>query len=55
MRESEDEEFDEVELEDDEEIDKDRQASDEQEIQALADEVDADVRFFVGASDLEHL
>jgi hypothetical protein len=42
-----------VELEADEEIDMDRQASDEQEIQELADEVDADVRFFVGSSDLE--
>jgi len=42
-----------VELEADEEIDMDRQASDEQEIWELADEVDADVRFFVGSSDLE--
>jgi hypothetical protein len=40
-------------LEADEEVDKDRQASDEQEIQELADEVDADDRFFVGANDLE--
>ena len=47
----EDEETDELEAE--EEIDKDRQASDEREIQELADEVDADIRFFVGASDLE--
>lgn len=49
----EEEETDEAELEADEEIDKDRQASDEREIQELADEVDADIRFFVGASDLE--
>jgi hypothetical protein len=42
-----------VELEADEEIDMDRQASDEQEIQELANEVDADVRFFIGSSDLE--
>jgi hypothetical protein len=42
-----------VELEADEEIDIDWQASDEQEIQELADEVDADVRFFIGSSDLE--
>jgi len=49
----EDEEMDEPELEADEEIDKDRQASDEREIQELADEVDADVRFFVGESDLQ--
>jgi hypothetical protein len=50
--EPEDEDMDEVELEADEEIDKDREASDEQEIQELADEVDADIRFFVGGSDL---
>jgi len=49
----EDEETDEAELEADEEIDKDRQASDEREIQELADEVDADICFFIGASDLE--
>ena len=49
----EDEETDEADEEADEEIDKDRQASDEREIQELADEVDADIRFFVGASDLE--
>jgi len=49
----EDEDPDETELEADEEIDKDQQASDEWEIQELADEVDADIRLFVGASDLE--
>jgi hypothetical protein len=49
----EEEKMDEAELEADEEIDKDRQASDEREIQELADEVDTDIRFFVGASDLE--
>jgi hypothetical protein len=49
----EEEETDEAELEADEEIDKDRQASDEREIQELADEVDTDICFFVGASDLE--
>jgi hypothetical protein len=48
----EDEDMDEVELEVDEEIDKDQKASDEQEIQELADEVDADIRFFVRESDL---
>ena len=49
----EDEETDEADEEADEEIDKDQQASDKWEIQELADEVDADIRFFVGASDLE--
>jgi len=51
----EDEELEEVdeEADEDEEIDEDRQASDEREIQKLADEVDADIRFFVGTSDLE--
>jgi hypothetical protein len=49
----EDEEVDETEFEADEEVDTARQASDEQEIQELVDGVDADVRFFVGASDLE--
>jgi len=48
-----DEEMDEPELEANEEIDKGWQASDEREIQELADEVDADVRFFVGESDLK--
>ena len=42
-----------MELEVDEEIDMDQQASNEQEIWELADEVDADVRFFIGSSDLE--
>jgi hypothetical protein len=37
----------------DEEVDMDRQASDDQEIQELANEVDSDIRFFVGVSDLE--
>jgi len=49
----EEEETDEADEEADEEIDKDRQASDEREIQELTNEVDADIRFFVGASDLE--
>ena len=41
------------ELEADEEVDEDRRASDEWEIEELANEVDADLRFFVGANDLE--
>ena len=45
----EDEELDEA----DEEIDKDQQASDEWEIQELANEVDVDICFFVRASNLE--
>ena len=49
----ENEETDEAELDANEEIDKDWQVSDEREIQELVDKVDADVRFFVGASDLE--
>jgi hypothetical protein len=53
VEELEDEEPVEEELEADEEIDQDRRASDEQEIEQLANEVDADIRFFVGASDLE--
>ena len=51
--EPEDEEPVEEELEADEEVDEDRRASDENEIEELANEVDADIRFFVGASDLE--
>ena len=51
--EPEEEEPAEVELEADEEIDMDQQASDEQEIWELANEVDVDVRFFIGSSDLE--
>jgi hypothetical protein len=51
--EPEDDEPDEEELEADEEVDEDRRASDENEIEELAKEVDADIRFFVGASDLE--
>jgi hypothetical protein len=51
--ESEDEELVEEELEADEEVDEDRRASDEREIEELANEVDPDLRFFVGASDLE--
>ena len=47
-----DEDMDKVELEADEEIDKDWEASDEQEIQELTDEVDANIQFFVGGSDL---
>jgi hypothetical protein len=42
-----------VELEADKEVDKDWRASDEREIEELANEVDADLRFFVEASDLE--
>jgi len=53
MDEDEADQLNDDELEAEEEIDKDRQASDEQEIQDLADEVDADIRFFVGMSDLE--
>lgn len=55
VEESEDEELveDSEELEADEEVDEDRRASDEREIEELANEVDADVQFFVGASDLE--
>ena len=53
IEEDEDEEPAEPELEVDEEIDLNRQASDEHEIEELANEVDADVRFFVGMSDLE--
>ena len=41
------------ELESDEEIDKDRRVSNEHKIEELVNEVDADLRFFVGASDLE--
>ena len=40
-------------LEDDEEVDEDWRASDEREIKELANEVDADFRFFVAASDLK--
>ena len=53
VEESEDEELVEEELEADEEVDEDRRASDEKEISELANEVEADIRFFVGASDLE--
>jgi hypothetical protein len=53
VEELEDEEPVEEELEADKEINEDRRASDEGEITELAGEVDADVRFFVGASDLE--
>ena len=53
VEELEDEEPEEGELKDDEEIDEDRQASDENEIEEVAKEVDTDIRFFVGASDLE--
>lgn len=48
-----DEEMDEVDLEADKEIDKDQEVSDKQEIQELADEVDADIQFFVGRANLE--
>lgn len=41
------------ELEADEEVDEDRRASDEKEIEEVGKEVDEDIRFFVGASDLE--
>ena len=51
--EPEDEDLVEEELEADEEVDADRLASDEREIEELANEVDADLRFFVGVSDLE--
>ena len=51
--EPEDEDLVEEELEADEEVDADHLASDEWEIEELANEVDADLRFFVGASDLE--
>ena len=51
--EPEDEDLVEEELEADEEVDEDRLASDEREIEELANEVDADLRFFVGANDLE--
>jgi hypothetical protein len=46
------EELPDMDLEMDEEVDVDRQTSDDQEIQELANEVDTDVRFFVGTSDL---
>ena len=51
--EPEDEDLVEEELEADEEVDADHLASDEREIEELANEVDADLHFFVGASDLE--
>ena len=51
--EPEDEDLVEEELEADEEVDVDHLASDEREIEELANEVDADLRFFVVASDLE--
>ena len=53
VKEPEDEEPVEEELEADEEIDEDQRASDEKEIEELGKEVDADIHFFVGASDLE--
>ena len=53
VEEPEDEELIEEELEADEEVDEDQQASDEKEIEELANEVDADICFFMGASDLE--
>ena len=53
VEEPEDEASVEEELEDDEEVDEDRRASDEREIKELANEVDADFRFFVVESDLE--
>ena len=53
VEEPEDEEPVKEELEADEEIDEDQRASDEKEIEELGKEVDADIRFFVGASDLE--
>lgn len=48
----EEEESADADLEMDEKVDVDRQTSDDQEIQELANEVDSDVRFFVGTSDL---
>ena len=53
VEEPEDEETTELDLEVNEEVDMARQASDDQEIQELANEVDSDIRFFVGESDLE--
>ena len=48
VEEPEDEELVEEELEADEEVDKDQRASDEKEIEELANEVDANIHFFVG-------
>ena len=53
VEEPEDEETTELDLEVDEEVDMAQQASDDQKIQELANEVDLDICFFVGASDLE--
>jgi hypothetical protein len=46
-----DDELDDEELEAQAELDKDREASDDAEIQDLAEEVERDAQFFVGAAD----
>ena len=53
VEEPEDEELVEEELEADEEVDEDRRASNEREIEEIVNEVEADIRFFVGESDLK--
>ena len=53
VKELEDEEPVKEELEADKEIDEDQWASNEKEIEELGKEVDADICFFVGVSDLE--
>ena len=49
---SDDDELDDEELEAQAEVNKDREASDDAEIEDLAQEVENDVRFFVGAADV---